>query len=317
MDAGRKTEGLPHGGTAAGGPGHPSKLIVAACYFAIYFIWGSTYLAISVSIKTAPILMASGIRFLCAGIILVTASAFMGVEKPSRENVVIAAKSGALAFFASFGFLSWAETILPSSTAALIISLEPAWFVLFDWLFFRGPKPGRRIIVSQAVGILGCAVLVLGGGSSASEGISVTRYLTAAGAVAVSGFSWVYGALLASKSRKSHPSSAMASGLQMTCGGVILLAVSACVGDFARVGGISAESWLAILYLTVFGSIVAYSAYMALLRSQPSSRVSTHAFVNPIVAVALGATLAGESITAYTAVAAFLIVISVVGIIRQ
>jgi drug/metabolite transporter (DMT)-like permease len=294
-----------------------SKVTLVACYFAIYFIWGSTYLAISVSIKTAPIFMASGIRFTCAGLFLSALALLRGAEPPTRKNAAIAMKSGALAFCVSYGLLSWAETILPSSSAALIISLEPAWFVLFDWLFFAGARPGRRIILSQAVGICGCAVLVLGEGSSFPDTESTARYAAAAVAVSLSGFAWVYGALLASKSPASHKNSAMASGLQMACGGLVLLSISAALGEFNRVRAISRESWLAILYLIVFGSIVAYSAYVTLLRAQPTSRVSTHSFVNPIVAVALGAVIAGETVTIYTAIAAVLIVASVAGLILK
>jgi drug/metabolite transporter (DMT)-like permease len=229
----------------------------------------------------------------------------------------VAIKSGALAFFVSFGVLSWAEKILPSSTAALIISLEPAWFALFDWLFFSGPKPGKKILLAQAAGITGCAVLVLGEASLRGGGGSMARYAFAAAAVTLSGFAWVYGALLSSKSPDSARDSAMASGLQMACGGIIFVLVSACIGDFSRLGEISAESWLAILYLIVFGSIVAYSAYVVLLRSQPTSKVSTHSFVNPIVAVVLGWALANEAVTVYTAIASLLIIVSVAVIIRQ
>jgi drug/metabolite transporter (DMT)-like permease len=300
---------------APGGGRQISRATMAACYFAVYFIWGSTFLAIKASVATAPIFMASGVRFLSAGVVLVAFAAVRGAARPTRENLSVALKSGALAFFASYGFLSWAETILPSSTAALIISLEPAWFVLFDWLCFGGPKPCRRVAISQAVGVAGCAILVIGDGSAAGGDISPMKYATAAAAVTLSGFSWVYGALLASKSSASHGNSAMASGLQMTCGGLVLMAAAAATGDFSRVGSVSRESWLAILYLVVFGSIVAYSAYVTLIRSQPAARVSTHSFVNPIVAVALGATLAGERITIYTAIAAAMIVISVAGII--
>ncbi|MDR3254350.1 MAG: EamA family transporter [Synergistaceae bacterium] len=307
-----------NGGAMSGGPEkHVSKILIVACYFAIYFIWGSTYLAISLSIKTTPIFLASAIRFVAAGGALLLIARFRGARKPSRPNLVIAFKSGMLAFFVSFGLLSWAEKILPSSTAALIIALEPAWFLLFDWLFFLGPKPGRRIIFSQLVGMTGCAVLVFGEGSSTYGGASAAGYALSAAAVTLSGFAWVYGALLASKSPESHKDSAMASGLQMMCGGLIFAVLSVCMGDLSRTTQISTESWLALLYLIVFGSVAAYSAYIALLRSQPTSKVSTHSFINPIVAVFLGWAVAGEAVTIYTAIAGFLIVLSVAGIIRQ
>ncbi|GHV52061.1 membrane protein [Synergistales bacterium] len=293
-----------------------SRVTILACYAAIYFFWGSTYLGISISIRTAPIFFACAVRFLIAGAALVLIAFSRGARKPDSANLIIAAKSGFLAFFVSFGLLAWAQQILPSSTAALIVSLEPAWFVLFDWLFFGGNKPRPRIIAAQVIGFAGCAVLVFSEGSSpALYGASRAKYVISALAAAASGFLWVYGALLSSKSKSAHPDSAMASGLQMLSGGLIFALLSGALGDFSRIGNISAESWLALLYLIVFGSIISYSAYVFLLRNQPTSKVSTHSFVNPIVAVALGWAIAGESITIFTVIAASLIVISVAGII--
>ena len=254
-----------------------SKTTIAACYFAIYIIWGSTYLVISISIKTTPVSLANAIRFLSAGIILSLLAYWKGAARPTRANVFVAAYSGALAFFVSYSLLVWAQKTLPSSTAALLISLEPAWFVLFDWIFFSGPKPDRGIIAAQAAGVLGCVVLVIGEGSTSAaiEGARA-EYAMSSIAVIISCFSWVYGALLSSKSRYAHPSTSMASGLQMTCGGALFAVLSACLGEFSHIGNISGEAWLALSYLIVFGSIAAYSAYVLLLRVHPVSRVSTH-----------------------------------------
>jgi drug/metabolite transporter (DMT)-like permease len=145
----------------------------------------------------------------------------------------------------------------------------------------------------------------------------MTEYTLALAAVFLSGFSWVYGALLASKSGDSHPDTAMASGLQMFCGGIFFAVAAVFTGGFSHVGEISRESWLAVLYLITFGSIMAYSSYMFLLRTQPASKVSTHSFVNPIVAVVLGWAVADEPVTIFTAVSAALIVLSTAGIIRK
>jgi drug/metabolite transporter (DMT)-like permease len=284
---------------------------------AVYFIWGSTYLGISISIRTAPIFVASGIRFLCAGALLVVCALLKGASPPTWANISVAAKSGGIAFFVSYGLISWAEKIIPSSTAALLVSLEPAMLVAFDWIFFNGPKPGRAVVAYQMLGIAGVAVLIAGERTSPANGALPTEYAIALAAVFISGFSWVYGVLLASKSGDSHPDTAMASGLQMFCGGIFFAAAAVFTDGFAHLGEISRESWLAILYLTTFGSIIAYSSYMLLLRTQPSSKVSTHSFVNPIVAVFLGWAIAGESVTIFTAVSAALIVLSTAGIIRE
>ena len=289
----------------------------ALCFFAVYFIWGSTYLGISISIKTAPIFVASGIRFLCAGALLVAYALLTGVSPPTRQNISVAVKSGGLAFFISYGLISWAERILPSSTAALLVSLEPAMLVAFDRIFFNGPKPGRAVVLYQLLGVAGVAVLVAGERTSPVNGAQMTEYVLALAAVILSGFSWIYGALLASKSGDSHPDTVMASGLQMFCGGIFFAAAAVFTGGFGHMREISRESWLAILYLITFGSIMAYSSYMFLLRTQPASKVSTHSFVNPIVAVALGWAIADEPVTIFTAVSAALIVLSTAGIIRR
>ena len=294
---------------------HP--ILTVLCFFAVYFIWGSTYLGISISIKTAPIFIASGVRFLCAGVLLVAYALLTGVSAPTRPNISVAVKSGCLAFFISYALISWAETIVSSSTAALLVSLEPAMLVVFDWIFFNGPKPGRAIILYQLLGVAGVAVLVVGERTSPANGARLSEYALALAAVFLSGFSWVYGALLASKSGDSHPDTAMASGLQMFCGGIFFSVAAVFTGGFAHMGEISRESWFAILYLIIFGSIITYSSYMLLLRTQPASKVSTHSFVNPIVAVALGWAIAGEPVTIFTAVSAALIVLSTAGIIRK
>jgi drug/metabolite transporter (DMT)-like permease len=286
---------------------------VIAAYLAIYIIWGSTYLAISISIETLPMFFASAARFFTAGLALVIYSSCGGASRPTRANIAIAAKSGFLSFFVSFALLAWAERILPSSVAALIVSIEPACFVIFDWIFFHGPRPSGRIAAAQAIGFIGCAVLILAGGTDESlAGVSRARYTVSAAAVIVCGFAWVYGSLLSSKSRDSHGDSAMASGLQMLLGGTFFIIASVIRWEIPNIANGSAESWAATAYLITFGSILAYSSYIYLLRREPSSRVATHTFVNPIVAVALGWAVAGERVTRHTALSAALIVISVV-----
>jgi drug/metabolite transporter (DMT)-like permease len=296
--------------------GAGDRVKIIASYLAIYIIWGSTYLAISISIKTLPIFFASAARFLTAGLALMVYSFCKGAGRPTWKNISIAVKSGFMAFFISYGLLAWAEQILPSSVAALIVSIEPSWFVLFDWIFFSGPRPNARVAAAQVIGFMGCAILIFGGGIpeylSGAPGMSATRYVASAAAVIVSGFTWVYGVLMSSKSRDSHSDSAMASGLQMLFGGIFFIMASAARAEFPHIAEGSAESWIATVYLIVFGSILAYSGYVYLLRREPSARVTTHTFVNPVVAVVLGWAVAGEEITRYTVLSATLVVVSVI-----
>jgi drug/metabolite transporter (DMT)-like permease len=208
--------------------------------------------------------------------------------------------------------LSWAELTLPSSAAALIVSIEPAWFVILDWLFFSGQRPTPKTLIAQLIGFAGCAVLVFADpDASIDSGVSRSVYLLSFGAVLLSGIAWVLGSLLA-RSPDTHPDSGMASGMQMISGGVVLLAASLLNRDYARLGGASLSSAAALAYLITFGSIFAYSAFMFLLKNQPTARVVSHTFVNPIVAVILGWMFAGESLTPEVALSAAMIVASVI-----
>lgn len=292
--------------------GADSRIRVILSYFAIYVVWGSTYYAISVSLETLPVFFISSTRFLAAGTILIAWSLRKGAHAPTLANWVVAAKSGFLSFFCAFGLLTWAQQILPSSFAALIISLEPAWFVLLDWMCFGGAKPGRRVVLAQIVGFAGCAMLIFSEPTTpAAQAAPKMHYALSAMAVVVCSFVWVYGSLL-SRSPDAHKDSTMASGIQMFSGGVALLAGTLLNGDYLALGGASLHSVLALLYLIFFGSVFAYSAFVFLLRTQPSAKVAAHTFVNPIVAVAIGWSLAGEAVTPNVLVAACLVVVSVI-----
>lgn len=281
-------------------------------YLAIYIVWGSTYLAIRLSLETLPMFFISTVRFLTAGSILILYARLSGCAKPTPANWIIATKSGLLSFFISFGLLTWAQRVLPSSVAALIISLEPAWFVILDWLCFSGKRPTSRIVLAQLIGFTGCALLIFAEPPGETSGaIAQGNYTLSALAVLGCGFAWVYGSLL-SRSSASHPNPTMASGMQMFAGGVAFLAAATLTGDFAKLGDASLRSVSALAYLIVFGSLFAYSSYVFLLRTQPTPKVAAHTFVNPIVAVILGWAIAGERITPIMLVAAVLVVISVI-----
>lgn len=292
--------------------GSISKIKLAVAYFAIYIIWGTTFLCITFSLETLPPFFICTFRFLVAGLVLILYARHKGCAVPTKEQWVVAAKCGVLSFFISYGTLTWAQKTIPSSVAALIISLEPAWFLLIDWLLFKGPSPTKKIAFAQSLGFVGCAILVLAEpAGAASANAPYSRYILAGLSLLICNFTWVYGSLL-SRSPSSHPDPTMASGLQMFTGGLALLAASIFSGDFAHLGGASFKSVLSLLYLTAFGSLFAYSAFVFLLRTQPSARVAAHTFVNPIIAVTLGWAFAGEEVTARTLVASGLVIVSVI-----
>ena len=288
-----------------------SKLYLILSYFAVYVIWGASYLGIKIALETVPMFFVGASRFTISGIFLIGYALRRGCSKPTAANLKNAIMSGLFSFFVAIGLQTWAQKFLPSSIVALILSLMPIWFILIDWLLFEGPKPGWRIYVAQVLGFLGCAVLVMmEPDSEAVTGVSQMRYIAAALAVVLCGLAWVYGSMI-SRSPNSHSDTTMASGMQILTGGITMLAASYLSGEFIYLGDISLRSAIALIYLTLFSGIFGYTAFVFLLRTQPASRIAPHAFVNPVIAVFLGWLFAGEAITPIVLAATVLIVLSV------
>jgi drug/metabolite transporter (DMT)-like permease len=261
-------------------------------------------------VETIPPLSMMGVRFLAAGAVLYGWARLRGAPRPAAAHWRGAAEIGAALFLVTHGLIGWAELRIPSGLAALLGSTVPFWMVLLSWAGEGGRRPGRRVVRGIAMGLAGVAVLV-GPGLRGDGGVD----LAAAAAVLVAALAWSWGSLRAK--RVAQPASqAMATGLQLLSGGAMLVAAGAAAGEMsaARWDAIAPRSLLSLGYLTVFGSIVAYSAYAWLLRTVSPTRVATHAFVNPIVAVALG-WLAGEPVGARTVVAALMIIAAVVWIV--
>ena len=285
------------------------KLTLIAAYFAVYFIWGSTYLAIRFSVETLPPFLTGALRFLLAGILLYGIASLRSPARPMWKGWKLALQSSFFSFFICFGGLTYAQRVVPSAVASLLIALEAVWFTLFDWLFFKGRRPSRLELVAIFVGFLGCVVLIAGDPNARWD--VNPGYFFWSMIIILLGFSWVFGALLARK-EGIHENVFMASAMQMLCGGVMLTGASLFMGDWQHVGTVSAKSIAAVAYLVIFGSLIAYSAYLWLLRNEPASRVATHVFVNPMIAVFLGWFFAGEKLSFNMAIAAALIILSVV-----
>jgi drug/metabolite transporter (DMT)-like permease len=210
--------------------------------------------------------------------------------------------------------VSWSEKTIPSGVTALLVSTSPFWFVVLDWLWFNGQKPSGRTLAGLIVGLIGVAVLIgpdqlTGGGTLHPVGLGVLLVATVA---------WSSGSLY-SRRAPLPESPYMATAAEMLAGGACLLTVSVLTGEPFRLdwGSISLASILALLYLSVFGSLIAFTAYVWLLRVSTPARVSTYAFVNPAIAVFLGWTLGGEEVSARLAIAAVIIVISVVLLVAR
>ena len=276
-------------------------------------IWGSTYLAIRIAIETLPPFLMAGVRFVVAGTVLVGWSRLRGSALPTRIQWRNTAVVGAMLLLVGNGAVVWAEQWVPSGLVALLVATVPLWIVLVDWGWGERRPPGPWLVLGLAWGLAGVALLV----GTEGIGIAVGKPLLGAGVVLVGALSWAAGSIVARDA--AMPSSpAMTVGAEMLCGGGLLLILSLAVGEPAafRLPDVTLRSVLARLYLIVFGALVAFSAYIWLLGRVPAARVSTYAYVNPVVAVFLGWALADEPLTARTLVAAAIIILSVVLITR-
>jgi drug/metabolite transporter (DMT)-like permease len=255
--------------------------------------------------------MASG-RFLVAGVLMWLWAKRRGAGRPTRRQVGAAAAVGALLLMGGNGGVVWAQQRIDSGLAALLVAMVPLWVVTIEWLQPGGRRPRPALALGVAGGLAGIVLLVGPAELAGAERMD----LAGAGAVVAASLLWSIGSLYAA--RADLPASArQATGLEMLFGGAGLLAAGALAGEFARLdlAAVSATSWAAAAYLVVFGSLIAFSAYVWLLRAAPPSKVATYAYVNPVVALLLGWALAGEELTARTLLAAAVILASVMLIV--
>lgn len=280
----------------------------------VYVIWGSTYLAIRYVVESVPPMLGMGMRFLLAGAILYTWTRLRGGARPTRANWRAAAIVGILLLLCGNGVVAWSEQIVPSGLAALLVSTTPLWMAVIDWLRPGGMRPSLAVGVGLALGFLGVILLVgpnvlsRGATSGASGPMAIISML----AVPLASLAWASGSVYA-RGAKMPASPALGTAMEMLAGGAALLIVSIITGEPAHVHLqlITSRSILGFLYLVVFGSLVAYSAYTWLLRTTPLSLTSTYAYVNPVVAVFLGWAFNGEHLTPLTMIAAAVIVAAV------
>ncbi|MEW5926699.1 MAG: drug/metabolite exporter YedA [Gemmatimonadota bacterium] len=292
----------------ASGAGTASRAQVVAAFAAVYVVWGSTYLAILFAIETIPPFLMAGARFLVSGAALYAWTRSRGAPRPTRANWRAAAVVGAFLLVGGNGGVVWAEQRVPSGLAALLVATVPLWMVLLDWWRGGGARPRGRTWAGIAVGFLGLGILVgpaelLGGGAADPLG---------AGVLVLASVLWAIGSVYSR--RAALPESPFqATAMEMLAGGALLVLVGSAAGEWGRLdpAAVSGRSLLALAYLVVFGSCVGFTAYIWLLRHVEVAKVSTYAYVNPVVAVFLGWLLAGEPVTARTLAAAAVIVVAV------
>jgi drug/metabolite transporter (DMT)-like permease len=291
---------------ATSSAGTPPRWLVLVAFAIIYVIWGSTYLAILFAIDTLPPFFMAGTRFLIAGALLYAWARLLGgATKPTRAEWRATAISGVLMLLVGNGAVVWSEFRVPSGVAALIVGVVPCCMVLVDWLRPGGTKPVAQVVLGLLLGSAGLFFLI---GPESIMGSGRADLLGVA-ALVIGSFSWAVGSIY-SRHATLPRSAFIATAMQMLAGGVALTIVAVLHGELAAldVSEFTLRSLAGWVYLIVFGSIVAFTAYAWLLRVSSPARVSTYAYVNPIVAVLLGWTFAGEALTARMIVAAAVIV---------
>lgn len=286
----------------------PSRARVAAAFAIVYVIWGSTYLAIRYAIDTVPPFLMAATRFAIAGLMLYLWVRLRGAARPSRANWLAALVIGGLLLFGGNGAVVWSEQHVPSGLVSLLVAIVPLWMVLLDWGIGSGTRPSRAVIAGVALGLAGLLLLIGPGALTGTGPIPIAGALV----LLLGSLSWATGSIYSRKARLPKEP-LLATAMEMLAGSALLFVASLVTGEWGRVnpGAVSTTSVLAILYLIFFGSLVAFTAYIWLLRVSTPARVATYAYVNPVVAVFLGWALAGEPVSARTLIAAAVIIAAV------
>ena len=288
----------------------PSWKILLA-FAIIYFVWGSTFLAIRVGVHEVPPFLLAALRFFVAGLALYGWMRLTGTPAPSRREWAGASFLGTLIFVIDYGCVFWAEQRVPSGITAVVLATIPVFITLLEIIFLRTQRLTVRLCLALIAGICGVAVLV---NHSFSLGeVPINR----AGAIAllVAAFTWSVATIL-TRRLPLPASKPMSAAAQMLTGGAQLFVLTAVSGEFAgfRIQTVSWNAWFALVYLIVAGSIVGFTAYVWLLHYESPTKVGTYAYVNPVVAVILGYFLGGEAVGLRTLLGTLLVLVSVVTI---
>ncbi len=274
----------------------------------IYFVWGSTYFAIRVGVAQMPPLLMAAIRFTVAGLALTAWGLARGERLPSGRQWAATALLGFLFFLVDYGFLFWAEQRVPSGMAAVILATIPAFTAISEILWLRTQRLTMRLGTALLIGLAGVVVLV-----DPSLGVGGRPvYLLGAAGLIVGALSWSTGSVL-TRLLPLPDSKVMSAGTQMLAGGLLLGVAAGVLGEghHFRAQAVSTGAWLALLYLIVAGSIVAFTAYTWLIHHESPTKVGTYAYVNPVVAVVVGYLLGGEALNLRTVLGTVLIIVSV------
>jgi drug/metabolite transporter (DMT)-like permease len=286
------------------------KTKVWMALLAIYIVWGSTYLAIRFAVETIPPFMMAGTRFLVSGLILYVWRRLAGDPAPTRRQWRSAIIVGLLLLLGGNGLVSWAEQHVASGIAALIVASIPLWVAVIDALRPHGIKPDWKIVLGLLIGFGGIILLVVSAREqSSAEGMSVFGV----GGLLLAALLWSIGSIYG-RDADMPPSSLLATGIEMLGGSAGLFLAATFLGEWKSLAlpAVTTRSLLGLAYLIVAGSLIGFTSYSWLLRNAPVALVATYAYVNPVMAIFLGAALANEVINAPIIIAALIIITSVV-----
>jgi len=282
------------------------KIILA--FSAIYIIWGSTYLAILFVIEDIPPLLMSGLRFLVAGIILYGWCLWKGEKIPDYSSFLKNSVCGILMLFGGTGAVAWSEQYISSGLAAVIVTTEPFWFILLDkkkWSFYFSNK---LIILGLLLGFAGVLLLISVDPNLSSVNVDNSKTVLGVIVIIAGGIAWAAGSLF-SKYKPTGNSLLMNAAVQLIVAGLFSFIVSVFSGETRHFDftAVQTKAWLALLYLVIAGSLITYLCYLWLLKVRPAAQVSSYVYVNPVVAVLLGAIFVGEKISPLQVIALMII----------
>ena len=286
-----------------------SKTLLA--FAIIYLVWGSTYLAISIGVREVPPFLLAAIRFFTAGLVLFLWSLARGEQSPTARQWKSISLIAILIFVIDYGLLFWAEQRVPSGMAAVVTAIIPALMTISEILILKTQKLTIRLAASLFIGLLGVAILM---SRTLNFGFAkIGAPIDAPGAIAliIASIGWAIASSLLRK-LPLPASKVVSSASQMLAGGFFLFITAAALGEFHNFHpqNVSRQAWLSLLYLIIFGSIIAFTAYVWLIHHESPTKVSTYAYVNPVVAVLLGYFLAHEPLGLRTILGSALILAS-------
>jgi drug/metabolite transporter (DMT)-like permease len=284
------------------------KYLIIGSFAAIYVLWGSTYFAIALGLKTIPPFLLMALRSFCGGVIL-TALNGRGIAKVSTKTWSNAALCGVLFFVGCHGVLAYAQQMVPSGVAAIVLATIPFWILLIDVLFPQGERPAPFILLGLVPGFIGVAIVAWQ--NVGQDGLSFVPILWLLAAAC----SWSVGTLLSRRKSDDAPST-LVSGMQLVIGGALLFSISWLTGEWQgfSLREVSSSSLEATAYLIMAGSVVGFAAYHWLLANVSTSLVATYTFINPIIAVFLGVLVLGEPFSGAMLLGSCLVLLSVAGI---